>query len=247
MNKLLAMDHREKLLEQMDGVYINSILPKCRKCISTTRADYVDHTGNAVYNPPIRQAQMDPSLITGHFAENLKVSGVENRTRTWPQAMDWREDYAQFVKRNKWCNEEIYKLFFVSPPIDYKLLESYIKDLRKSVYMYDYSRDVYVSKASRRRVPIDKNPFRAKDNDYLTTYGCSYNRLQETEPFRSACYPLRMLKDMTLDRFAATMRKLFTKYNVTTYFDEICAPALLKAKNGIMPSGPIDRYQFRKY
>ncbi|XP_020815377.1 uncharacterized protein LOC110189581 [Drosophila serrata] len=238
------MSHKDEDLKNVDGLIMDDILPQKIKYLSTTRADYVDHTGVAVYNPQIRQTQMDPSLITGHFANNLKISGVEDKTKTWPQSMDWREEYAQFVKRNKWCNEKIYKLFFVCPPVDYHLLQNYFKDLRKTIYMYDYSPDDYASKVSQKQKTMTGITF---EGDYLTTYGCYYNRLQEIESLRSACYPSNRVKDMTLDTFSTNMRKLFTKYNATTYFDEICKPALLKAKNGIMPSGPIDRYQFRKY
>ncbi|XP_017046633.1 uncharacterized protein LOC108091786 [Drosophila ficusphila] len=222
---------------------IKMLMPKHRELITTSRADYVDHTGKAVYTPPFKMKQEDPSLISGHCFGNLKVSGLQDITKTWPTAMDWREDYAQFVKRNKWCNEEIYKLFFVSPPVDFDLLKNYVKDLHKSVYMYDYSRNNFSSFASRRSEKVLKY----EGGDYLTNYGCYYNRVQETEPFKSWLYRERVLKDLTLDRIAVELRKLFTKYNVTTYFDTICVPALMKAKSGIMPVSPIDRYQFRKY
>ncbi|KAI8044559.1 uncharacterized protein LOC128252552 [Drosophila gunungcola] len=231
---------------QRERELIKMQMPKTRILVTTSKADYVDHTGIAVYNPPIRQAQEDPSLITGHNWDNLKVSGIENKTKTWPRSMDWREDYAQFIRRNKWCNEEIYELLFLSPPVDFQVLKDYLKDLRKTVYMYDYSRNDFVSLVSRRRVK-DIKRFTSKDGDYLTTYGCSYNRLQEMEPFKSVLYPEHQLKDPTLDRIAKDLRKLFTKYNMTTYFDTLCVPALLKAKNGIMPLAPIDRYQYRKY
>jgi len=231
---------------QREKELVKVLMPKTRMLVSTSRADYVDHTGKAVYNPPIRKSQEDPSLITGHHSANLKVSGVEMITKTWPQAMDWREDYAQFIKRNKWCNEEIYKLFFLCPPVDFNLLKNFLKDLRKSVYMYDYSRNDFVSFVSRRRLKSGKY-LSSEDGDYQTTYGCYYNRLQETEPFKSSLYAEHATKNLTLDRIAIELRKLFTKYNMTTYFDTICVPALMKAKNGIMPSSPIDRYQFRKY
>ncbi|XP_070073582.1 uncharacterized protein [Drosophila takahashii] len=115
---------------QREKELIKMQMPRTRMLVTTSRADYVDHTGTAVYNPPIRKSQEDPSLITGHYAANLGISGAEMITKTWPQSMDWREDYAQFIKR---------------------------------------------------------------------------------------------------------------------YFDTICVPALMKAKSGVMPSSPIDRYQFRKY
>ncbi|EDV43754.1 uncharacterized protein Dana_GF16366 [Drosophila ananassae] len=230
-----------------ETVYWKDLLPKSRVLITTNRADYVNHTGNFIKSPPVRQTQEDPSLITGHYVHNLKIRGVEQTTRTWPKSMDWREDYKQFIKRAKWCNEKIYKLFFVNPPVDENVLKSYIQDLRKTIYMQDYSPYHYVSLASRRRASNVKNPFEFKEDDYLTNYGCYYNRLQETEPFKSALFEEKPSKDLTVDKFASDMRKLFTKYNCTTYFDEICAPALLKAKDGIMPAGFIDRYQFRKY
>ncbi|KAH8284302.1 hypothetical protein KR054_008142 [Drosophila jambulina] len=244
MEELPATTNDNEQIKELDMIFVNSLLPRQLEYITTTKTDYVDHSANFVYNPQKRQTQMDPSLITGHFANNLKVSGIEDKTKTWPQSMDWREDYAQFVKRNKWCNEHIYKLFFVCPPIDYKLLEDYLKDLRKSIYMYDYSRDDSIPRVSRRQGSLGRKLF---EGDYLTTYGCYYNRLREIDSLRIACTPQNRLKDMTLDWFSTAMRNLFTKYNATTYFDEICVPALMKAKNGIMPSGPIDRYQFRKY
>ncbi|XP_016969878.2 uncharacterized protein LOC108037738 [Drosophila rhopaloa] len=239
------------MIKKMDSVQrekdlIKMEMPRTRTLITTSRADYVNHTGKAVHIPSIRKAQEDPSLITGHNWANLKVSGIENKTKTWPKSMDWREDYAQFIKRNKWCNEEIYKLLFLFPPVDFQILKDFVRDLRKTVYMHDYSRDDFVSFVSRRRVRNIKR-FDSEDGDYLTTYGCFYNRLQEREPFKSSLYPERMLKDPNLDRVAKDLRKLFTKYNMTTYFDTICVPALMKAKNGIMPLAPIDRYQNRKY
>ncbi|XP_017082218.1 uncharacterized protein LOC108115322 [Drosophila eugracilis] len=230
---------REKELIKME-------MPRHRKLVSTNRADYVDHTGSSVYNPPIRKTQEDPSLITGHYCANLKIAGIENKTMSWPRSMDWREDYAQFIKRNRWCNEEIYNLFFRYPPVDFNVLKNYIRDLRKSVYMYDYSRKSFISLKSRGRIGKIKD-FTDMGKDYQTTYGCYYNRLQEAEAFKPFLYPERDLKDLTLDMIAKDLRRLFIKYNITTYFDTICVPALMKAKNGVMPSSPIDKYQFRKY
>ncbi|XP_043654545.1 uncharacterized protein LOC122620925 [Drosophila teissieri] len=231
---------------QRERDLIKMELPRTRVLVSTSRADYLDHTGKVVYNPAIKISQEDPSLISGHYCANLKVSGIENVTKTWPQSMSWREDYAQFIKRNKWCNEKIYKLLFMYPPVNFRILKDFVRDLRRSVYMNDYSRNDFVSFVSRRRYR-NKKGYSLKDEDYRTTYGCYYNSLQETEPFKSAFYPERMLKDSTLERIASDLRKLFRKYNLTTYFDTTCVPALMKAKNGVMPSTPIDRYQFRKY
>ncbi|XP_017103746.2 uncharacterized protein [Drosophila bipectinata] len=228
-------------------LFMKELFPKSRVLITTNQADYVNHTEKLIKNPPVRQTQEDPSLITGHYVENLKIPGVEQTTRTWPKAMDWREDYKQFIKRASWCNEKIYKLIFVNPPVDDNILKKYIRDLRKSIYMQDYSPQHYVSLSSRRRVSHVNDPFEFKEDDYLTNYGCYYDRLQETEPFKSVLYEPKPRKDLTLESFASAMRKLFTKYNCTTYFDEICAPVLLKAKDGVMPAGFIDRYQFRKY
>uniref|UniRef100_A0A6P4F9J0 Uncharacterized protein LOC108049161 n=1 Tax=Drosophila rhopaloa TaxID=1041015 RepID=A0A6P4F9J0_DRORH len=98
---------------------------------------------------------------------------------------------------------------------------------------------------SQRKQKVDPNP----DNiDYQTTYGNYHNRIQEVNPFKSNLFsePEAIVKGMNIGDFAKEMRKLFTKYNLTTYYDTICLPALIKAKDGIMPSGPIDRYTLRK-
>lgn len=52
---------------------------------------------------------------------------------------------------------------------------------------------------------------------------------------------------MTMENFLKNMRKLFRKYDLSTYYEEICLPAVVTAKDGKMPSGPIDRYTLRKY
>ncbi|EDW24248.1 GL24039 [Drosophila persimilis] len=245
----MAPKTREAQLAEMDQIFLEDILPKCRQCQTTTQADYVNHNKAKMRSRAKKIPQEDPSLLSGHYANNLKVNGQEMKTRSWPRSMDWREEYEQFVRRNKWCNEEIYKLFFVCPPVQYKQIEQYLKDLQKTVYMFDYSHKEYVSLLSQRRKNLSKEDTKRDMNhkDYWTTYGNYYNRIQETEQFRDAIYPEPKPKDMSLDNFAKAMRKLFTKYNLTTYFDEICVPALFMAKDGIMPSGPIDRYTLRKY
>lgn len=230
----------------MESCNIKCILPRCFSYKTTNKTDFVDRTNHFVPSRPIRLVQEDPSLISGHYAENLKVDGIEKKTKTWPAAMDWREEYAQFLLRAKWCNEEIFKLFFVNPPVDYNIMINYLRDFRKSIYMHDFSPEEHVAFVEKRRIPRGSIGGLGRA-DYLTTYGHFHNRLQETEPFRSHLYPMKFKKDMCLEKFTAEMRKLFTKHNATTYFDEVCLPALMKAKNGIMPAEHIDRYEFRKY
>lgn len=231
---------------KMESCNIKDILPHCFLYKTTNKTDYVDRTKRFVPTRPIRLVQEDPSLISGHYADNLKVDGIEKKTKTWPTAMDWREEYAQFLLRAKWCNEEIFKLFFVNPPVDYEIMTDYLRDFRKSIYMHDYSPGQHEALVEKRRIPRGSIGF--LDNvDYQTTYGHFHNRLQNSEPFRCHLYPMKFKKDISLKKFAAEMRKLFTKLNATTYFDEVCLPALLKAKNGIMPAEFIDRYEFRKY
>ncbi|KAH8341193.1 hypothetical protein KR074_010396 [Drosophila pseudoananassae] len=113
--------------------------------------------------------------------------------------------------------------------------------------MSDYSPSEYKSLFSQHRVVM--GPEDGKDGiDYQTTYGNYHNRIQEENPFKDSLYkdPELIAKKMSVPEFAKAMRKLFTKYNLTTYYEEICLPTLIKAKNGIMPSGPIDRYTLRK-
>ncbi|KAH8326255.1 hypothetical protein KR067_004332 [Drosophila pandora] len=240
---------REEILESMDLVFVDAILPRCRKGLDTTnRAHYKDHTEEMKRTKSAWRPQTDPSLISGHFTHNLKVSGQQMITRTWPRSMDWREEYNHFVKRNKWCNPEIYKLFFVCPPIRYQDIVNYLKDLLKTTYMSDYSPKEYISLFKQHRVVL--GPDDSKDGiDYQTTYGNYHNRIQEENPFKDSLYeePDAIAKKMSVPEFEKAMRKLFTKYNLTTYYEEICLPALIKAKNGIMPSGPIDRYTLRKH
>ncbi|XP_034128156.1 uncharacterized protein LOC117583747 [Drosophila guanche] len=245
----MAPKTREAQLAEMDLIFLEDVLPKCHKCLTTTQTDYVNHHRGGRPLRCKKIAQEDPSLLSGHYANNLKVNGQEMKTKSWPLSMDWREEYEQFVRRNKWCNEEIYKLFFLSPPVQYKQIEQYLKDLQKTVYMFDYSPKEYVSLLSQRRRNQDKEELErdSKHKDYWTTYGNYYNRVQETEQFRDAIYAEPKPKDFSVENFAKVMRKLFTKYNLTTYFDDICVPALFMAKNGIMPSGPIDCYTQRKY
>ncbi|KAH8341172.1 hypothetical protein KR074_008036, partial [Drosophila pseudoananassae] len=231
---------------KMESYAIKCLLPPCIPYESINRKDYVDRTKGFVRRRPIRLPQEDPSLITGHYAHNLKVNGIERKTRTWPAAMDWREEYRQFLLRAKWCNEELFEMFFVNPPVDYKVLVDYLRDSRKSIYMHDYSPEDHVALVEKKRIPRGSIGCLGP-GDYQTTYGHFHNRLHEMEPFRSHLYPKKAKKDLSLEKFAADMRKLFTKYSATTYFDELCVPALLKAKNGNMPAELIDRYQFRKY
>ncbi|KAH8383729.1 hypothetical protein KR009_010205, partial [Drosophila setifemur] len=226
----------------IDCIRLDTVLPICHKNLTTSQATYRDHTKEINRPCPALQKQTDPSLITGHYANNLKVNGLELKTRTWPGSMDWREEYSQFVKRNKWCNEEIYKLFFVCPPVQYDRIESYLLDLKNTTYMSDYSPNNYQSLISQRNPEYNKEP--QIDTDYQTTYGNYYNRMLKMDPYRAIKEPKP--KDMTKEAFKKNMRKLFTKYNLTTYYDTICLPALSTAKDGIMPSGPSDRYSLRR-
>ncbi|EDW84639.1 uncharacterized protein Dwil_GK18939 [Drosophila willistoni] len=236
-------------IKKLGPTYFGDIIPKCVKHLSTTKADYVDHSKTKRTTIQGKKKQTDPSLISGHYAHNLKVDGQELKTLTWPTAMDWREEYRQYLLRMKWCNEDIYKLFFVCPPVKYDQIEQFLKDLHKTVYIIDYSPDEYVSLKKQKNVnehdPADKLDFVRKD--YQTTYGNYYNRLQDLAHFKEGCYPTPKPKNMSIDTFEKTMRKLFRKYDLTTYYEELCLPALMKAKDGIMPSGPIDRYTLRKY
>ncbi|KAH8243562.1 hypothetical protein KR032_008605 [Drosophila birchii] len=241
----MAQKTKEDMLAEMDLIFMNDILPKCFKNKTTSQVAYKDHTDAMKRTPPIVRKQTDASLISGHYANNLKVNGLEMKTRTWPRSMDWREEYKQFVKRNKWCNEEIYKLFFVNPPVRYSLIREYFKDLLRTTYMSDYSPHYYISLRAQRS--DDSGGFIDPDGiDYQTTYGNYHNRIQEMDPFKAFINEEPKPKDLTIAEFAKEMRKLFTKYNITTYYEEICLPALMKAKDGIMPSGPIDRYTLRR-
>ncbi|XP_043946796.1 uncharacterized protein LOC108027460 [Drosophila biarmipes] len=243
----MTQSSKDDALAEMDLIFLDTILPRCCKDITTTQAFYKDYTGDKPNRTVTAfRRQTDPALISGHYANNLKVRGQELKTRTWPRSMDWREEYAQFVKRNKWCNEEIYKLFFVHPPVDYHQIKEYLRDLLKTTYISDYSPNQYKSLKSQRKQRIRLD---ADGIDYQTTYGNYHNRIQEEDPFKSNLIlePEPSSKKMDIDKFAKEMRKLFTKYNLTTYYDTICLPALIKAKDGIMPSGPIDRYTLRKH
>lgn len=245
----MAEKTRETLLAEMDLIFLDAILPRQNKNITTSQAFFKDHTAEMKRTLPAIRMQTDPCLIAGHYVNNLKVGGVEMKTRTWPRTMDWREEYKQFVKRNKWCNEEIYKLFFVNPPVQYNEIREYLKDLLRTTYMSDFSPGKYVSLRSRRRDdPKNSKTIDADSIDYLTTYGNYHNRIQQMDPFKAFINeePEPKPKDMTVGEFAKEMRKLFTKYNLTTYYEDICLPALIKAKDGIMPSGPIDRYTLRR-
>ncbi|XP_017082217.1 uncharacterized protein LOC108115321 [Drosophila eugracilis] len=244
----MAEKTKEAALAEMDLIFLDAILPRCCRAITTNQAMYKDYS----VDKPKRtitafRKQTDPALISGHYANNLKVRGQELKTRTWPRSMDWREEYAQFVKRNEWCNEEIYKLFFVCPPVEYTQIKEYLQDLMKTTYTSDYSPNHYNSLKSQRN---DKAQVYSDfgEIDYRTTYGNYHNRIQEVSPFKEGLIPEpgSTVKPMGIGKFAKEMRKLFTKYNLTTYYETICLPALIKAKDGIMPSGPIDRYTLRK-
>ncbi|XP_033164902.1 uncharacterized protein LOC117144042 [Drosophila mauritiana] len=244
----MAEKTQDAMLAEMDLIFLDHILPRCCKDITTSQAFYKDYSSEKPKRTVTAfRKQTDPALISGHYAHNLKVQKQELKTRTWPRSMDWREEYAQFVKRNKWCNEEIYKLFFVNPPIDYFLIRDYLQDLLKTTYISDYSPKDYQSLISQRehRVQLDGSD----GIDYRTTYGNYHNRIQEEDPFKSILIPEpgSNVRSMEIGEFAKQMRKLFTKYNLTTYYETICLPALIKAKDGIMPSGPIDRYTLRKH
>ncbi|XP_017016726.1 uncharacterized protein [Drosophila kikkawai] len=236
---------KEAGLAEMDFIFMDDILPRCCKDKTTTQEFFKDHTAEMKRVPPAFREQTDASLIAGHYADNLKVDGLQMITKTWPRSTDWREEYNQFVKRNKWCNEKIYKLFFVNPPVHYSQIKKYLKDLRRTTYMSDYSPEYYISRKSQRR----DNSMSTIDSggiDYQTTYGNYHNRIQEVDPFKDFINQEPKPKDLTVGEFAKEMRKLFTKYNMSTYYEEICLPALLKAKDGVMPSGPIDRYTLRR-
>ncbi|KAH8361708.1 uncharacterized protein LOC110191138 [Drosophila serrata] len=241
----MAQKTKEAMLAEMDLIFMNDILPTCLKNKTTSQVVYKDHTADMKRTVPAFRKQTDASLISGHYANNLKVDGLEVKTRTWPRSMDWREEYKQFVKRNKWCNEEIYKLIFVNPPVRYEQIKEYLRDLLRTTYMSDYSPHYYVSLKARRNddsgTVIDPDSI-----DYQTTYGNYHNRIQEMDPFKAFINEEPKPKDLTLGEFEREMRKLFTKYNLTTYYEEYCLPALIKAKDGIMPSGPIDRYTLRR-
>ncbi|KAH8294997.1 hypothetical protein KR018_005209 [Drosophila ironensis] len=242
----MANKAREAMLAALDLVFIDSLLPQGRQGLDTTqRAHYKDLSKEMTRAKSAYRYQTDPAVISGHYANNLKVDGMEMKTRTWPRAMDWREEYKHFVKRNKWCNEEIYKLFFVNPPVQYKDVEEYFKDLMRTTYMSDYSPSVYTSLHSQHTSVLNKPGKKTDGIDYQTTYGNYHNRIQEENLFKETLYELKP-KEMSLTEFKNAMRKYFKKYGVSTYYEEICLPALLMAKNEIMPSGHIDRYTLRK-
>lgn len=235
--------------ERLAAVDVNDLLPKCIKKKTTTKKDFVNHMFDGrIYKPKrIFRNQTDAALISGHYANNLKVNNIEMKTRTWPYAMDWREEYRQFLMRTKWCNEEIYKLFFECPPVRFDQVEEFLKDLQKTVYGSDYSPNEYVSLISQRTIKADIADPNCKSKDIQTTYGNYYNRLEELNRFGGNLYKRPPPKDLTMENFLKNMRKLFRKYDLTTYYEEICVPAVVTAKDGKMPSGPIDRYTLRKY
>ncbi|EDV91064.1 uncharacterized protein LOC6568519 [Drosophila grimshawi] len=228
---------------------VGELLPACLKKKTVTKKDFVDHMGGGrTFKPKkIFKYQTDGALISGHYANNLKVNSVEEKTRTWPYAMDWREEYKQFLLRTKWCNENIYKLFFESPPVRYDQIEDFLRDLRKTVYGSDYSPNEYVSLNSQKTIKTDIDDPNCTSQDIQTTYGNYYNRLQELNKFGANLYRGPAPKDLSMDKFAENMRKIFRKYELSTYFEEICVPALMTAKDGKMPTGPIDRYTLRRY
>lgn len=238
----------EQQNSRLTEINVKTLLPTCFKKKTVTKADFVNHMHDGrIYKPnKIFKYQTDPALITGHYVNNLKVNNLEMKTRTWPYAMDWREEYRQFLKRTKWCNEHIYKLFFECPPVRYDQIEDFLIDLRKTVYGSDYSPNDYASLFSQKTIKADITDPKCDSKDIQTTYGNYYNRLEELNK-DGKLYQGRPPKDMSIEVFAQNMRKLFRKYDLTTYFEEICLPALISAKDGKMPTGPIDRYTLRKY
>ncbi|XP_017845939.1 uncharacterized protein LOC108602350 [Drosophila busckii] len=234
--------------QRLAAVDVKDLLPKCIAKRTVTQVDYVNHMagGKKIRAEKKIKYQTDPALISGHYANNLKVNDLQQRTRTWPYAMHCREEYRQFLRRTKWCNEEIYKLFFECPPVRYDQIEDFLRDMQRTIYGSDYSPNDYESLLSQKRADVNKRSTASQPNDYLTTYQNSYNIVQEVERFREAIYKKRLPKDMTIEEFEKNMRKLFRKYGLTTYYEEVCLPALLTAKDGIMPAGPIDRYTLRR-
>ncbi|XP_030376548.1 uncharacterized protein LOC115625584 [Scaptodrosophila lebanonensis] len=230
----------------LDNVRLEDMLPPCPKFKTTMQTHYIEHKNLKRRQPCLKTKQKDESLISGHYLNNLNVKDLQMKTRTWPRSMDWREDYRQFLRRMSWCNDEIFKLFFECPKVRYDVAEQFLRDLQKTVYCMDYSPKDFTSLVSQ-KLYFQNRKYDQKITDYQTTYANYYNRIQEVGAFRRLMYCEPKPKDISLEEFNTEMRKLFKKYNLTTYFDEICGPALMKAKDGIMPSGPIDKYTLRKH
>ncbi|XP_064551320.1 uncharacterized protein LOC135437321 [Drosophila montana] len=235
--------------ERLAQVDVKEMLPTCFNKKTVTEADFVNHMHDGrIYKPKkIIKKQTDAALISGHYANNLKVNNFELKTRTWPYATDWREEYRQFLLRTKWCNEDIYKLFFECPPVRFDQVEDFLRDLQKTVYSSDYSPNDYVALNSQKKIKADISDPNCKSKDILTTYGNYYNRLEELNALGAALHRRPEPKSMSMETFAKNMRKLFRKYDLSTYYEEVCIPALVTAKDGKMPTGPIDRYTLRKY
>lgn len=234
---------------RLDAIDTNDLLSKCIVRRTTTQKDYVNHMVDGRSHKPDRifKYQTDGALIAGHTANNLKVNKYEIKTRLWPYASDWREEYKQFVKRTKWCNEKVYKLFFENIPVRYDQVEDFLRDLEKTVYESDYSPKEYVSLRSQKTVKLDEKMSSGCDSeDRQTTYGNYYNRLKELQKCGNAPYQRPGVpQDMTLEKFLDRMRKLYTKYDLSIYYESYCLPALMKAKDQKLPR-VIDRYTLRK-
>lgn len=245
----MAAETQEDRDHRLDAIDVMDLLHKCVVKKTTTQKDFVNHMKDGRSHKPDRifKYQTDGALISGHTANNLKVNKIEMKTRTWPYAVDWREEYRQFLKRTKWCNEEIYDLFFKCPPVRYDQVADYLIDLRRTVYGSDYSPNGYESLRSQRTIDLNDKSRECDSKDRETTYGNYYNRLEELQRCGNAPHQRPGVPhDLTLEKFLENMRKLYRKYGLTTYYEQICLPSILKSKDGKMPSRPIDRYTLRR-
>lgn len=209
------------------------------------RENYKPHSSVPKGLKPVKAtkpAQTDETLITGYFRNNIQINGVPKKSKTWTKSTFGVEEYKDFLKRLECCKKEVFKLYFSCPEVNLDLLDLMLKDLEKSIYQVVYSPNEYVPRKETRRL-YNTSSETANMMYHPTTYRTYYSRIGELIRYKNALYGILNKEDK--EKLKNDLRKIY-RTGISTYYDNICIPAIEAAKTKKTHDAPIDRYTLRK-
>ncbi|XP_065371941.1 uncharacterized protein LOC135963874 [Calliphora vicina] len=186
------------------------------------------------------QRPSDIELISGHIGNNLQLNNQQMKSKVWPEVMLYAENYEDFLKRLKYCKNDLFELYFKCPTTDKKIIDRMFKNLNKTTYQQVFSTEIFTPCTEKRRfAKLESQPVRMKYEE--TTYRTYFSRIKELERFKEILQGVAIKESK--DELKNDLKKI-QHYGRTTYQDEISVLGRLFAKSTL--SGPIDRYTLRK-
>ncbi|XP_073818573.1 uncharacterized protein [Musca autumnalis] len=183
---------------------------------------------------------LDQELISGHMGNYLRHSGLPRNSKVWPEMLTEAEEYKDFLGRLEKCRNDIFQLYFKSPPVDQQIIENMFKSQTKSVYASIFSPNEFMPlKESLRAKKLGCGDIKIEYHE--TTYNTFYGRLKELEQFRDLLYATIVNRER-LD-LKQELRHIY-KCGHSTYNETISKPAAIYARHTL--PGPIDRYTMRR-